>query len=359
MSRLESSALDDALTVFDSLITDVLNRVDRKDDASRLKTLPSLEEAALCTNALAVAFLNSQESPRYDFAAFSETVFALVSRDQLQAAVHTVQSLTRPKINTRIDDLLKRYSYVQQFVPTLLQTVGFEAGGSGKPMLAAVNALRALERRKRVHLDEVPLEIVKGGWEKVIEQEVGLLHRPAYTLCVLENLQIALKRRDLYVPTSRRFGDPRTKLLSKETWETMRLSVCRSLDLDPDPQVVLSRLGAQLDEMYRLVEARLPENTAVRLEERKGKVRLVLEEDEALSESPSLVRLRAAVETRIPRIDLPELLLEVHAWTRFADRFTHLSESRSRVEELALSVCAVLLSEARTGKARPVGASSL
>ena len=202
-------------------------------------------------------------------------------------------------------------------------------------------------------------EIVKGGWEKVIEQEVGLLHRPAYTLCVLENLQIALKRRDLYVPTSRRFGDPRTKLLSKETWETMRLSVCRSLDLDPDPQVVLSRLGAQLDEMYRLVEARLPENTAVRLEERKGKVRLVLEEDEALSESPSLVRLRAAVETRIPRIDLPELLLEVHAWTRFADRFTHLSESRSQVEELALSVCAVLLSEARTGKARPVGASSL
>ena len=160
VSRLESSALDDALTVFDSLITDVLNRVDRKDDASRLKTLPSLEEAALCTNALAVAFLNSQESPRYDFAAFSETVFALVSRDQLQAAVHTVQSLTRPKINTRIDDLLKRYSYVQQFVPTLLQTVGFEAGGSGKPMLAAVNALRALERRKRVHLDEVPLDTV-------------------------------------------------------------------------------------------------------------------------------------------------------------------------------------------------------
>jgi TnpA family transposase len=43
---------------------------------------------------------------------------------------------------------------------------------------------------------------------------------------------------------------------------------------------------------------------------------------------------------------LPEILLEVHAWTGFASQFTHLSESGSRVEDLPTSICAALLGEA-------------
>lgn len=45
-------------------------------------------------------------------------------------------------------------------------------------------------------------------------------------------------------------------------------------------------------------------------------------------------------------MDLPEILLEIHLRTGFADEFTHLSESGPRVQDLALSVCAVLLAEA-------------
>ena len=56
----------DALTIFDDLMTDQLNRVERKDDEARLETLPSLEEAALRTNLLAVAFLESLVHGRED-----------------------------------------------------------------------------------------------------------------------------------------------------------------------------------------------------------------------------------------------------------------------------------------------------
>ncbi len=48
----------------------------------------------------------------------------------------------------------------------------------------------------------------------------------------------------------------------------------------------------------------------------------------------------------LPRVDLPELLLEVDAWTGFTKAFSHVSESRSRIEDLPTSVCAVLLGEA-------------
>jgi TnpA family transposase len=45
-------------------------------------------------------------------------------------------------------------------------------------------------------------------------------------------------------------------------------------------------------------------------------------------------------------VDLPEVLLEIHARTGFAHEFTHLSEGAARAEDLPLSICAVLLAEA-------------
>jgi len=42
----------------------------------------------------------------------------------------------------------------------------------------------------------------------------------------------------------------------------------------------------------------------------------------------------------IPRVDLPEALLEIQALTGFADEFQHINNRRPQVEDLALSVCA-------------------
>jgi TnpA family transposase len=48
----------------------------------------------------------------------------------------------------------------------------------------------------------------------------------------------------------------------------------------------------------------------------------------------------------LPRLDLPELILEMNARTSFASSFTHASEGASRAENIATSVSAVLLAEA-------------
>ncbi|MFI6458633.1 transposase [Streptosporangium amethystogenes] len=48
----------------------------------------------------------------------------------------------------------------------------------------------------------------------------------------------------------------------------------------------------------------------------------------------------------LPRVDLPDLLFEVHAWTGFLDAFVHLGDGSPRMEDLATSVVALLASEA-------------
>lgn len=56
--------------------------------------------------------------------------------------------------------------------------------------------------------------------------------------------------------------------------------------------------------------------------------------------------LRQRVADLLPRVDLPEAILEVQEWTGFASEFTHVSEGNARVEDLPMSICAALLAEA-------------
>lgn len=66
----------------------------------------------------------------------------------------------------------------------------------------------------------------------------------------------------------------------------------------------------------------------------------------ALGESESLAWLRAACQAMLPRIDLPELLLEVHAWTGFLDAYVHLADISTRMIDLPASLVTLLISEA-------------
>jgi hypothetical protein len=98
--------------------------------------------------------------------------------------------------------------------------------------------------------------------------------------------------------------------------------------------------------------AHLPDNTALRIERvqdpktRKTHDEVVLTPLDRLEEPASLLRLQRQVIRRLPLVGLPELLLEIEARTGFAAEFTHLSERRSRIEELPISLCAVLLTQA-------------
>ncbi len=59
-----------------------------------------------------------------------------------------------------------------------------------------------------------------------------------------------------------------------------------------------------------------------------------------------MITLRKLISERLPRVDLPEILLEIAIRVKFTDAFVHITERTSRAEELTTSLCAVLLAEA-------------
>jgi hypothetical protein len=69
-----------------------------------------------------------------------------------------------------------------------------------------------------------------------------------------------------------------------------------------------------------------------------------------------LIALRNEVKSRMPRVDLLEILIEIAARAGCMDAFTHLTERTSRATDLTTSLCAVLLAEAsNTGPNRSCG----
>jgi len=341
--QLETDAGDDALDLLDQLLGGLLARVDRAGVRERLRTLPALDLAA---SQLRDAVKVLLDPPAGGLPAIWTAIGRRVSREQLSAAVEAVDATTRPAVDTHLDDLLARYSLVRRFLPALLATLRLQAAPAGTDVLAAWEALRALEGRRTVRAEEVPLTLATGPWAGRVVGPDGLLHRPAYTFLVLERLREALRRRDVYAPISRRWADPRARLLQGQAWEAARVGVATSLGHDLDPHRELAELTTDLDAAYRAVASRLEDNDAVRVETVDGHDRLVLTPLDKLEEPPSLLALRAAVDDLLPRVDLPDVLLEVAGWTGFLREFTHMSEGAARAEDLGVSVCALLVAEA-------------
>jgi TnpA family transposase len=129
-------------------------------------------------------------------------------------------------------------------------------------------------------------------------------------------------------------------------WQANRIQVCRALGHPINPKEAIAGLASQLDDTYKQVAANFDGNDAVRLDLSGKYPSLTITNLDKLEEPPSLIQLSRQVNDLLPKVDLTELLLEIHAHTGFTDEFTHVSESNARAEDLTTSVCAVLLAEA-------------
>ena len=338
--RLEATALDDVIEVLDMLLHELFGAAGKADKKARLRSIKDLDQAAAILAAACRALLDPSLSGDPLAAVFSQ-----IPREVLTAALDSVERLVRPPDDVYYRELDARWKAVRLFLPTLLRYIRFDASPAGKPVTASLAWLRLHE----MQLDPdspAPRDVITKAWQRHAVRDDASIDVRAYTFCVLDELRRALRRREVFVSPSWRYADPTAGLLAGAQWEAARPMVCRSLGLPADPAPALAALADELDQTYRAVAARLPANPAVRFEAVDGKLELILSSLDRLDEPPSLPALRAAVAARLPKVDLPEILLEIAARTGFTEAFTHLSERAARTTDLATSLCAVLLAEA-------------
>lgn len=323
---------DDALEHFDRLHGELQLRVRKQGERERLRDGEEIDRAGL---ALADACRVLLDPPASE--PIAEAVFARVDRSRLLAAVTAIERLARSPQDRARELILTRYRTVRRYLPLLLDTIEFHATDAAEPTLDALEALA------RTPGPRLPTEFISRAWRPLAEPEPGRIDRAAYTMCALETLRDGLRRRDVYVASSARFGDPRATLLDEPAWNASRSDVCRSLSLPQAPGPFIEDLGAELDGAYRRTLDSLDREYPIH---GLAAGRLPVEQLDALPEPASLIALRAQVAQRLPDADLPDLLLEIAAKTGFLDGFAHEHEARAHLSDLQTSICAVLVAQA-------------
>lgn len=350
--KLEATAQDDALDLFYRLVGDLVSQSHGEDKKKRFKTLKNFDAAALTALEACEVLLDPDVDDSMSLKDVRQLVFAqVVGREKLARAVATIRELARSPDEEHQKELLNRWRTARSFLPDLLAAIDFHGTEAARPILEALDYLKTINWSGRASVDDAPLSAVEKGWEPLVVsgdgKPNGKVDRKAFALAVLETLSKALRRRDVYVFPSERWADPRAKLLSGEEWESARPGVLRALGLPETPEEYLRDAGERLDEAYRRTAENLPRNADVRIVQgARGRDTLDISNLDELEEPDSLIALRDRLAAMLPRVDLPEVLMEMHQRTGFANAFTHVAEGGSRVVDLPKSVCAVLIAEA-------------
>lgn len=343
LQHLSATAHDDVLDIFDAFCTTLFADARQAGIKQRLRTLSDLDTAALDLATIGAMVLD----PTLADGDLRQAVLTIFTPDQIHRAIEQVADLACPPDDTYYEELAARYRRVSRIRPTFLKTMAFAALPAGKPILEAYTFLQQHEHAPRgAAMQAAPRGVITRAWQRYVLSPIGTLDRMAYTYCVLDRLKEGLRRRDLFVTPSVRYADPRLGLLDGAAWETARPQLCRMLGRAPQAAPDLAMLAERLDAMYREVATTLDENTALAITQVEGKAELTLSPLEKLEELPSLQALRRRIDQRLPQSDLPEVLLEIHRRTGFADAFTHISDTEARADDLPISICAVLVAEA-------------
>lgn len=337
----------------------LLAKAERETVKEKIKTLPRVERAgAKLATAFQVIFDTTSEQVDTDtgevsppkvetLTAMWERIEAVVPRAELAAAITALFELT-PPLDSDADEawramLVGRFGTVRPFLKLLVKVVDFGATPEGLPVLTALKSLPDLMGRKRVGPQEIDTDLLVGSWRRLVlsapHLEPGTVDWKAYTFCILEQFHRMLRRREVFAKNSSRWGDPRAKLLAGAAWEQAKPTVLASLNLPAGASEHLTARAALLDGTYREVTGRLPDNAQIVFDD-DGRLHFAALEPEP--EPASLLDLRAAVNAMLPRVDLPEVLLEVFSWTGADQAFTSVTGGEARLKELPVTIAALL-----------------
>ncbi|MGY4957965.1 Tn3 family transposase [Streptomyces nigrescens] len=355
IKRLEKTALDDAIDILDKLISnDFIARPKKWADKVLIDAYPKFAPSGILAAEALLAVLEQVAErvdpetgeivdPHTDTESTRAALETVADRDTLAAAAKSFLAYMPARDSdtheARRAKALEQFPDVRKLVPVLVDRVRFDATTAGQPTLAALRTLPHHLDREDIRLDEIDTTLLKGSWGRLVRggsaQAEGTVNLQAYALCVLETFHRQLCKREIFVRGCSRWGDLRAALLSDDGWEQKRASLLASLDLPEDPATYLDQASKDLHINLTEVASHLPEGAQVPLT--NGNLNL--------SKGPSVrtSNLSRQVEELLPRVELPQVVLEVLSRTGGITTFTTHNEGPSPYPEFELSIAAVMV----------------
>ena len=339
LMRAHEEVTDETIEMFERCMAGTYARAERELDEARLKAATSTEEKVRMLHDV-LGLVVDQSIADKDL---RERIFDHLTEEILLAALADCEALVRPEDGGHFELLGDRYGYLRQFAPAFLAAFDFRSHQRADPLLAAIDVLRELNAIGRRGVPEdAPVSFVPPKWRPYVVDDEGTIERRYYELCVLWALRGALRAGDVWLAGSRRYADPETYLIPKELWPAMRTEVSKQLGaLSIGPERVETRV-AELEALLKRVDGLLPLHGRVRIEDGE----LIVQRSPAEERPASLDELERLVDARLPLVELSDLLLEVDGWTAFSKELRHAAGAEPRSKELLVHSHASILAQA-------------
>ena len=341
---LETAAQDDAAELAEALLTDLVKDAESADKKARLRSLRDLDNAAILLRDMARLVFEENALPLDQW---RDALFAQFPRDDLLAAMAEVDTIARSHDAKPYAELRTRWRRARRLFFNIATRLEMDAAPGGKAVQEAIRYLARTADWSSSKMRDAPTKAIPKAWEPYVLDVQGHVVDPrAYVFAIIDAWRGAIKRRDIFANPGTRYGDPRRGMLDGPTWQASKLVVCRALNRSLDAETEIAALAKLLDGAYRTVADRAANNPDLRFETTKGNTRIVVTPLDRLEDTESLSILRPAIQGRMPKAGMPDLVLEIMRRTGFAKAFTHLSERQARVEHFEISLCAALVAQA-------------
>ena len=314
---------------------------------SRLRSLRDLDAAALHMYALGEAVLQDDVLPLNQW---RKVLFERLPRETVEGAMAKIAGLTSSDHSRPVAELRKSWKQIKRLFSHSLDKINLKAGADMPALQEAVTFLKARKNWSLEAMAKAPLAAIPKVWRPHVLDAKGehVIDPQTYVLAIFDAWRSALKRRDIYASPGIRYGDPRQGLLSGSDWQAAKVATCRTvgrtLDADTELKVLAKDLTEAYSEAATLLHAR--DDWQIKAKKKGGKIQIAVDALDRVEDSESLKKLRKMVNARMPKVDLPDLVLEVMRWTGFASAFSHLDGGAPQIEDFEVSLCAVLVSEA-------------
>jgi hypothetical protein len=174
-----------------------------------------------------------------------------------------------------------------------------------------------------------------------INDEHDQLSRRYYELCLLWEIRSALRNGNLWIEGSRRYTNPESYLIAPGRWPELRTEACGLMRVPEDGSLRFQKRVTEYQQVAAQLALQLSEPKKVRVENGE----LIISPLEAAERPAGTDELEELLVERLPRLDLPTLLIEVDGWVKFTDSFTHAGGGTSRNPELLPTLYAGLLAQ--------------
>ena len=146
-------------------------------------------------------------------------IWPVVGEEKLTDLVREAQANDQA-FRARVRNVLRSSygSHYRKMLPPVLAMLRFRCNNTAhRPLMEALELLRRYAHRERIQFydpaERVPIDgVVKPQWRQAVIDERGRVERIPYELCVLISLREAIRRREIWIEGSRRWGDPETDL---------------------------------------------------------------------------------------------------------------------------------------------------